>query len=292
MSWEATAYVNSIRSGISRSEKLLLLVLANYHNKDKRAAWPSLKSLSEDGLISVRQASRLVNRLQAKGVLTITPEGARGLNIYRFVGFDVEPTIDKVSIVPPVPTIDISRTTIDISDPTIDIAVSTNPTREPTTEPSVKRAASRAPADERLQHPAIQALRGLARTYPDKTSWDQLIRLLGDTPDLERLSACFSEWTGRGFKKTNWLGIVEWYIDGIPKATAKSNGHSKSSANVGVSTPEAEGCGKPARFSYNWPGRDSGVCCEDCLARLKLASAALNEAVTIRELTGKPQICP
>lgn len=164
MSWEATAFVNNLRSGVTRSEKFLLLILSNYHNTEKQAAWPSLSTISRDSLLSVRQVSRMVNRLQAKNVLTITPDGARGQNIYRFVGLDVEMTIDNLSIVPAVPTIDnsaptidISRTTIDILEPTIDIAMSTNPTVEPTVEPilepiaGAKRAKRRAVATKKVQ---------------------------------------------------------------------------------------------------------------------------------------------
>lgn len=72
MSWKATAYVKELTSGISHTEKLLLFVLADYHNTAKRIAWPSLPVLAQESLMSERNARRILAKLERKGLLRRT----------------------------------------------------------------------------------------------------------------------------------------------------------------------------------------------------------------------------
>ena len=63
MSWEATAYVKSLDAcpdgaPLSRGQKLLLFVLADYHNTAHRAAWPSVPTLAGESLTSLAQVKR------------------------------------------------------------------------------------------------------------------------------------------------------------------------------------------------------------------------------------------
>jgi len=89
MSWKATAYVKDIVSGIIPSEKLLLFVLADYHNTVKRICWPSLKVLAEESLMSERNASRLLDQLVNKGILLrVVGLGRGNTTCYRFVALD------------------------------------------------------------------------------------------------------------------------------------------------------------------------------------------------------------
>lgn len=70
MSWKATAWAKEV-SGISRSEKLLLLVIADYYNEDEKAAWPSLASLATHALMSRRHVMRLLAKLEERGVVKL-----------------------------------------------------------------------------------------------------------------------------------------------------------------------------------------------------------------------------
>jgi len=89
MSWKATAYVKEIVKGISPAEKLLLFVLADYHNTVKRICWPSLKVLAEESLMSERNASRLLDQLVNKGILLrVVGLGRGNTTCYRFVELD------------------------------------------------------------------------------------------------------------------------------------------------------------------------------------------------------------
>ena len=68
MSVQALSCAMSIR-GVSASEKLLLLVLANYAD-DKMMCWPSHKRIAEDTSLSQRTILSLLKGLEARGVIT------------------------------------------------------------------------------------------------------------------------------------------------------------------------------------------------------------------------------
>lgn len=74
--------------------------------------------------------------------------------------------------------------------------------------------------DPRASHPAIAAVRDLAKRFPDKILWDKIIELIGDKPDADRLKSCFMEHVERGFNKNSWKWVTEWYGTGIPQNSA------------------------------------------------------------------------
>jgi Helix-turn-helix domain len=95
MSWQASAYVSMLittPSGeqLTRSEKILALLLADRHNVDYDIAWPSVRKLAEQALMSERRARDLLHSLERKGVITIErrwvgPQQC-ATNLYRFPG--------------------------------------------------------------------------------------------------------------------------------------------------------------------------------------------------------------
>ena len=87
MSWKATAFVKKLRD-VTRSEKLLLMVLADYHNNAKRAAWPSVKTLAEDCLMSERTVERMLARLEGRFLLRCKGNGRGNVSAYQFIGLD------------------------------------------------------------------------------------------------------------------------------------------------------------------------------------------------------------
>lgn len=94
MSWQATAYVKSLRScpdgtAITRSQKLLLFVLADYHNSAHRVAWPSQPLLCEEALCSRRQLFNDLVFLEKHGVIRrVVNLGRAGGSAYEFCGID------------------------------------------------------------------------------------------------------------------------------------------------------------------------------------------------------------
>jgi hypothetical protein len=89
LSWKAANYVKELVTGITPAEKLLLFVLSDYHNTVKRICWPSLKTIAEEALMSERNASRLLESLERKGILHRVVGTGRGkTTCYRFVELD------------------------------------------------------------------------------------------------------------------------------------------------------------------------------------------------------------
>jgi Helix-turn-helix domain len=95
MSWQATAYVSELTvtptgDTLTRSEKLLALLLANRHNPDSHIAWPSVRRLADEALLSVRMVQYCLKSLEKKGVITIERRwigpSQCGPNGYRFPG--------------------------------------------------------------------------------------------------------------------------------------------------------------------------------------------------------------
>ncbi|MDQ3831304.1 MAG: helix-turn-helix domain-containing protein [Candidatus Tectomicrobia bacterium] len=95
MSWQATAYVSELTTTssaerLTRSEKLLALLLAKRHNPDYDIAWPSVARLADEAMMSVRMVQYALKSLQKKGVITIECRwigpSQCDTNVYRFPG--------------------------------------------------------------------------------------------------------------------------------------------------------------------------------------------------------------
>jgi hypothetical protein len=97
LSWQATSYVKTLKiaqdgSAVTRSEKLLLLILADYHNTEQKAAWPSANTLAVDTLLTVRHVRRVLASVKKKGVLCTSQrlhtDGHFDSNLYHFHALD------------------------------------------------------------------------------------------------------------------------------------------------------------------------------------------------------------
>ena len=71
MSWRASGYVKHLNEGLTRGEKLMLLVLADYYSDEEEAAWPSLKRLATECLMTTESARRVRLNLSRKGLITV-----------------------------------------------------------------------------------------------------------------------------------------------------------------------------------------------------------------------------
>jgi hypothetical protein len=90
VSWKATAHVKELTHApdgkrLTRSEKFLMLIIADYYNDEYGCAWPSVKRQAEDALMSERQVQRLHTSLKNKKALHITPRTGKP-SLYRFPG--------------------------------------------------------------------------------------------------------------------------------------------------------------------------------------------------------------
>lgn len=89
MSWKATAFVKEINQGISQQEKFVLLILADYHHTTSGAAWPSLRELAKDCLMSERNLRRILGKLELdKFIRRRIGVGRGNITAYEICGLD------------------------------------------------------------------------------------------------------------------------------------------------------------------------------------------------------------
>jgi hypothetical protein len=80
VSWQAAAFVKELvrcpdGAPMSRGQKLLALILADYHNSYRNSAWPSVPTLAEEALTSHAQAKRDLVYLEEHGLIRkVRPE--------------------------------------------------------------------------------------------------------------------------------------------------------------------------------------------------------------------------
>ena len=88
MSWHATSSIKRLRENLTRSEKFLLLILADYHNDETGRCDPAVKTLAIDALMSERHAMRTLKELARKGFVHIIrrrDDDVQGTNQYNLL---------------------------------------------------------------------------------------------------------------------------------------------------------------------------------------------------------------
>lgn len=90
------------------------------------------------------------------------------------------------------------------------------------------------PEDPRRSHPAIVAIVEVTGLAPPKEIWDEIVDRLGYDVDHVKLKQVFVKWRANGYKITNYSGIIDWYLNGVPKAgkTNAANRHSRQQNNA------------------------------------------------------------
>lgn len=107
-------------------------------------------------------------------------------------------------------------------------------TQEPLPEiPSKKTTAPKTKpvSDSRAAHPAIIVVQEILGRFPNKLLWDEIIELLGETPDLEKLRLCAREWAKKTSNMGNMVWLFEWYKSGIPLSVHAANQIQKNQQN-------------------------------------------------------------
>lgn len=96
---------------------------------------------------------------------------------------------------------------------------SATPVKERDDSPNGSRGnghSKKTPTDPRVKHPAIVLVRQQTGRFPPKELWDQVIEVLGDSPNEELAKQCRSKWLQKGFSPANWAWLFEWYPKGGP----------------------------------------------------------------------------
>jgi len=91
MSHQASGYVKGLLGDqVTRRQKLLLLILADYHNTETHNAYPSLKTLARESLMDEREAQRVLNEVEGRIIERVSGQGSGHLTAYRFIALDKE----------------------------------------------------------------------------------------------------------------------------------------------------------------------------------------------------------
>jgi hypothetical protein len=271
VSWQATAKIAEITDGISRSEKLLLLVLANRHNIDTGRCDASVPRIAAEALMTERTAHRALDRLERKGMLVVERRAGR-TNQYLLVCVGElsrrTPDISRGGLRRRTPDIlsgvtpDILSATPDILSATPDISRGTNRKIEPNIEPKETATATRGRARETDADygAACAAVEGLVGSL-NKTMGDAVAdELDGGTPAAWIVAACddaslanvrklnyvlaiVGRWRSEGFKAER-KGIYDRYTgqrNGNGNAPAPRDGSLRAVSGADHGRPRGKG---------------------------------------------------
>jgi len=111
-----------------------------------------------------------------------------------------------------------------------------------------KRKPKEKPPDHRSKHPAILAVKAATSRYPKKELWDEVIQFLGDSPDLEKIRACYIAWIKRGYRPDNFAWLFDWTVTGIPEKGGFQNNGTQTNKTVPARTTEQDGIRTPRQL--------------------------------------------
>lgn len=78
MSWRATADIKSLTEGVTRSEKLVLLILADYHNEKTGQCNPPVRDIATDALMTMRRVQQILTAMSVPSRNLIAIVGREG----------------------------------------------------------------------------------------------------------------------------------------------------------------------------------------------------------------------
>lgn len=88
------------------------------------------------------------------------------------------------------------------------------------------------PSKESLHsHPVIEALRTVTKRNPEPAARQHLINKVGGEIDLPKLHIAYGRWKARGYKDTNFDGILDFYL-GNENGTNRPNYTKRTDADV------------------------------------------------------------
>lgn len=92
--------------------------------------------------------------------------------------------------------------------------------------------------DPRQDHPAIQAVLEAKGSFPLKDTWDVVIKVVGNTPDIKRMRDCWVRWRTKGNSPMNLDWLLDWYVNGIPER--HNNGTERGSYTTNAERRDAD----------------------------------------------------
>ena len=99
MSFEAAAWAIKTRPS-SKTAKLILIILADHHNRDNQRCDPSIKGLAEESMSSESTARRALRSLEEEGFLTSVERSGKRTQYNLNIGFGVEKKTTPIKMTP------------------------------------------------------------------------------------------------------------------------------------------------------------------------------------------------
>ena len=153
MSWKAAGKVKELTEDITRSEKLTLLILADYYSDATGRCDPSIGRLADECLISERHLVRVLQSLDRKGLIRIIKRpGKRNQYDLLVLGGDVVSGVEGeegVTSHQEGVTPDVTSGVTQLGHPNRKVTVSPNRNGSDLRHPSSKDSSDRAPAAPR-----------------------------------------------------------------------------------------------------------------------------------------------
>jgi len=199
---------NNSKQGGSRL--LMLLAIADYANEQGKA-WPSLETLAQRTRQTTRNTIRIIEKCVADKELEYQQYASPyGTNLYSLKISRTEKVNPKAS-----------RRTSDIlgiNGNQTDTSLSPDPSLSDQKPSRIKEGAA--------TPPAVIAYREIARRFPDKATWEDISRAVGEADaDLAFWREVIHGYIACGWNKTNIKSMLEFYARReIPSVQRNGNG--------------------------------------------------------------------
>lgn len=216
MSFRAVSMAMAICEGITCPEKLLLLALAERHNKDTDRCDPSVRLLMRDCIMSERTVRKLLASLETKGLIAVdhrfAQNGRQRTNSYRLIFVQHTPPPDAPMGAPGDPP-GVHQETPYEGDPDAPLEPrEEEPGSEPSLRPAAQAGGGKSPivrfheADKRNEQ--VAALVDIARSMGRDVAAGHLAAMLGRSPPAAILSALMAALAANAAR-------IDTYMEGV-----------------------------------------------------------------------------
>jgi hypothetical protein len=189
--------------------KFVLLALADHCNDEGEGAYPGVKRICKKTSMSTQTVCNALNALRHNGYTTLEGKSKADTNNY---------TINLSKFQPlgfqPIESDDSNGKNREIPAARV----------KPSVKPSVNREREKAPLNfsqmtipQARKVPALKMYTDATGWFPADILWEQVDEIITkNNLTVEKIRAAALAWVGKGYKRGNVVGILEWAVNGIP----------------------------------------------------------------------------